>query len=380
LTSKIKYNVGAIAFSFFNKPRLCAFFSVLWCTVGQVFSHPRTPVFGAIFFSLCFISFSLFDLTNLSNMSKRKAAATSNSDTSVAEPLLKRAKIMQTKASSQEATKDPVPGTVDEPAAPQIESKPLDEKVLESEDDKKIHDEHDDDDDVDGMVAVQNRLASIGFPELPCICRIVEIESVFRELQPEKGNRVRCLREQGIEDGQIRIVLLYFGWTEEANAIEKEVGTKYLHGVMRTIYIDTCFAGCAEASEVFEHCDDDLQGNANWIVLEYLDREGYVFHKTNLSFIRALNKAYDELMEADALAADQDNGPPETEEKTNTTPETKDTKETKEAKTKAKEENETAEMVETEKTKTTKQATKAVETEKMLEAKRQLTREEDLLP
>jgi hypothetical protein len=347
------------------------------------FPHPRTPAFGATYLLTLFhfLFVCLFNLTNLSKMSKRKAAAISNSVTSVAEPLPKRAKVMEIKAAvDDEANKGlPRPVMVDEPAA-QTESKAVDQKERELEDDKKSDDEHDDDDDDDGIVAVQNRLAIIGFPELPCICRLFEIASVFQELEPEKGNRVRCLREQGIEDGQIRIVLLYFGWTEEANAIEKEVGTKYLHGVMRTIYIDTCFAGCADASKVFEHCDDDLQGNANWIVLEYLDREGYVFHKTNLSFIRALNKAYYELLEANALAADQDNGPPEAEEKTNPTPETKDTKETKEAKTKAKEENESAEMVETEKTKTAKQATKAVETEKVLEGKRQLTREEDLLP
>src|SRR4051794_33719469 len=110
-------------------------------------------------------------------MSKRKVAATSNPDTSVAEPLPKRAKVMETKAAVDDEAKRglPRPVMVDEPAAPQIESKVVDQKVLELEDDNKSDDEHDDDDDENGIVAVQNRLASIGFPELPCICRLFEI-------------------------------------------------------------------------------------------------------------------------------------------------------------------------------------------------------------
>lgn len=65
-------------------------------------------------------------------MSKRKAAATLNSVTSVAEPLPKRAKKMESKASGKEAKKAPVPGTPAEPVKPvaemMMESKTLEDK------------------------------------------------------------------------------------------------------------------------------------------------------------------------------------------------------------------------------------------------------------
>jgi hypothetical protein len=167
--------------------------------------------------------------------------------------------------------------------------------------DDNVQQQSDEDDAEEGIVAVRNRLASIGFPGLPCICRLGEIESVFVELQGEQGNRVCYLREQGMEDGRIRVVLLYFGWNDEANEIDKKVGTTYLHGVMKSVYVQTFNEGFATATDVFEHCgDDDIKGNANWIVLEYLDREGYVTHTSNLCFTRATNKAYRELLEAKA--------------------------------------------------------------------------------
>jgi hypothetical protein len=195
-----------------------------------------------------------------------------------------------------------------EPSAKRAKvSKPEVENKATLDDNKQQQSYDGGEDDDDDIIAVRERLARIGFPGLPCICRLGEIESVFVELQGEQGNRVRYLREQGMEDGQIRVVLLYFGWNEEADEIDKKVGTAYLQDVIKSVYIQTFNEGFAAATDVFEHCgDDDIKGNANWIVLEYLDREGYVTHTSNLCFTRVTNKAYRELLEAKALDADED--------------------------------------------------------------------------
>jgi hypothetical protein len=356
-------------------------------TVAQDFFLILVLLFLAQYsFNSASFSFALFDLTNLSKMSKRKAAAISNSVTSVAEPLPKRAKVMAIKAAVDDEAKKglPRPEMVDEPAAPQIESK-AENKQMQLDDDSGNGSEK------TSAAATSNPETSLAEPlpkpvkttetkasgkeakpdpdpiTLSCSAMPADSEQMSRwligkggcssdrtdpwvlhiiclgmELRSHQGDRVRLLREQCSEEGQVRVVLLYYGLDAEAGKIDEKVGTAYLLKYKKEMYIKTSMSGEAGCRP----------GYLDMIVVKYLERHGFVTQPKHETVTNATNKTYYTLLKENALASEEDAGPPEAKEKTKKTTGTKDSKDTKETKEPKKAETktkETAEMVETEK-------------------------------